>query len=547
MGALGMVLVLLLAVVVSRILVRLSPIRLPLPILQIGIGAALSYMIGFEVTLDPDIFLLLFIAPLLFLDGWRIPKGAFFNNWRPILTLAFGLVVFTVVGLGPFIDKMIPAIPLSVAFAVAAILSPTDAVAVPAISAGASIPPRLMHILEGEALLNDASGLVCFRFAVAAALTGDFSFADALLSFLQTAAGGVVTGVLISFCSCAAYHWLSRRTGEEPGTPILISLLIPFAAYLAAERLGVSGILAAAAAGVWMHYADLLGRPLAITRMRGSAIWGMLQLALNGIIFVLLGGQLPSILARMPEIARDSGAGSQWSLLVYVAAITVALGMLRFVWIWASIEARRVFASFRGKIRPRPTPRFVSAAVLAGVKGAVTFAGVLTLPVVMPDGSPFPARELAIFVAMGVILLSLVMASLGVPVLAHGLEFTQNLPPSDQEANARSAAAEAAIRGVEEARDRVPERDAHIEAEAAARVIDRYHRRLDHERARGDEAARMKRAADIERSLMIVALRAERDEYYRLRLSREIDDDLHRRLVREVDLMEASLTPPPQD
>lgn len=546
MDALRMVLVLLLAVVVSRILVRLSPIKLPMPILQIGVGAALSYTIGFEVRLDPDIFFILFIAPLLFLDGWRIPKGAFFTNWRPILTLAFGLVVFTVVGLGPFIDKMIPAIPLSVAFAVAAILSPTDAVAVSAISAGAPLPARLLHILDGEALLNDASGLVCFRFAVAAALTGSFSLSDALLSFLQTAAGGVLTGVVISFGACAAYHWLSRRTGEEPGTPILISVLIPFAAYLAAEHLGVSGILAAAAAGVWMHYSDLLGRPLALTRLRGSAVWSMLQLALNGLIFVLLGEQLPGILARMPEIAREAGVGSAWWLLFYVAAITVALGLLRFIWIWASIDAARLFAWFRGEMRPHPTTRFLAVAALAGVKGAVTFAGILTLPVAMPDGSSFPVRDLAIFLAMGVILLSLVMASIALPVLAHRFQFAQDLPASDHEADARKAAAEAAIRSIEKARDQAPDRDADIEAEAAARVIDSYRRRLDHEDASGDEAARLKRAADIEQSLMLVALRAERDEYYRLRLSREIDDDLHRRLVREVDLMEASLTAPPQ-
>src|SRR5438477_8647734 len=185
MDAVRMVLVLLLAVVVSRILGRLSPIRLPLPILQIGIGAVVSYVIGFDVAFDPDVFFLLLIAPLLFLDGWRIPKGAFVSDWGPILTLAIGLVVFTVVGLGPLIDTMIPAIPLSVAFAVAAMLSPTDAVSVSAISAGTPIPARLMRILEGEALLNDASGLVCFRFAVAAALTGSFSLADASLSFLK--------------------------------------------------------------------------------------------------------------------------------------------------------------------------------------------------------------------------------------------------------------------------------------------------------------------------------------------------------------------------
>jgi Na+/H+ antiporter len=387
MDAVRMVLVLLLAVVVSRVLARLSPIKLPLPLLQIGIGAALSFVIGFNVRLDPDVFLLLFIAPLLFLDGWRIPKGAFFSNWRPIFTLAFGLVVFTVVGLGPFIDKMIPAIPLAVAFAVAAILSPTDPVAVSAITAGAPIPARLMHILEGEALLNDASGLVCFRFAVAAALTGSFSLSETFVSFIKTAVGGLLAGVVISWSACAAYHWLSRRTGEEPGTPILISILVPFAAYLAAEHIQVSGILAAAAAGISMHYATLIGRSLATTRMQGSAIWDMLQLALNGVIFVLLGEQLPGIVARMPDIARDSGAGSQWRLFIYLAAITVALGVLRFVWIWASIEAARLFTSLRGEARSQPTSRFLAVASLAGVKGAVTLAGILTLPLAMPDGS----------------------------------------------------------------------------------------------------------------------------------------------------------------
>src|SRR5215218_8255609 len=175
MEAITTVLVLLLAVLVIGILTRLAPINLPLPMLQIAIGALLSAVIGFEVRLDPDIFFLLFIPPLLFLDGWRIPKGAFFRDWRPILTLAIGLVVFTVIGVGLLISQLIPAIPLAVAFALAAILSPADPVAVSAITRGVPVPSRLMHILEGEALLNDASGLVCFRFAVAAALTGAFS------------------------------------------------------------------------------------------------------------------------------------------------------------------------------------------------------------------------------------------------------------------------------------------------------------------------------------------------------------------------------------
>jgi monovalent cation/hydrogen antiporter len=279
--------------------------------------------------------------------------------------------------------------------------------------------------------------------------------------------------------------------------------------------------------------------------MQGSAIWDMLQLALNGVIFVLLGEQLPGIVARMPDIARDSGAGSQWRLFIYLAAITVALGVLRFVWIWASIEAARLFTSLRGEARSQPTSRFLAVASLAGVKGAVTLAGILTLPLAMPDGSAFPARDLAIFIAMGVILLSLVTASVGIPALASGLQLTDNPLPSDQEVNARSAAAEAAIRRVEEVRDQASDADAETETEAAACVIDTYRRRLDYGTAGGDEAVRMKQVADAERHFMIVALGAERDEFYRLRLSRESGDELHRRLVREVDLMEAGLTTSP--
>ena len=281
-------LVLLLAVLICGIAARLSPLKIPLPILQIVAGVLLSVAARLQVPLEPEIFFLLFIPPLLFLDGWRIPKGALFGDWRPILTLAVGLVACTVLGVGWLIAALIPAVPLTLAFALAAILSPTDPVAVSAILRGVPIPPRLMHILEGEALLNDASGLVCFRFAVGAALTGAFSLSQASGSFLLTAAGGLAAGAAIAWAASALYHLLTRHRGEESGSQILISILIPFAAYLAAEHVRASGILAAASAGVSMHYADLMGRSLGETRMRRSAVWDMLQTSLNGIIFVLL-------------------------------------------------------------------------------------------------------------------------------------------------------------------------------------------------------------------------------------------------------------------
>ncbi|MDE1156156.1 MAG: sodium:proton antiporter [Acidobacteriaceae bacterium] len=249
-------LVMLLAVILSGTISRLLPLAIPLPLIQIALGAAIAGVTGGGVELQPDIFFLLFLPPLLFLDGWRIPKEGLFRDKAVILELALGLVVFTVIGLGFLIHWMIPAMPLAVAFALAAIVSPTDPVAVSAIAQRVTIPPRLMHILEGESLLNDASGLVCMRFAVAAAVTGAFSVTDAVGTFLWVAIGGVAIGFGVTWLVVRVKDTVSRKLGEEPGAQILISLLIPFGAYLIAEHLHCSGILAAVAAGVTMSYAS---------------------------------------------------------------------------------------------------------------------------------------------------------------------------------------------------------------------------------------------------------------------------------------------------
>jgi NhaP-type Na+/H+ or K+/H+ antiporter len=173
--AITIILALLFAVVVSGIVARLLPVPLPRPLVQIALGAVVGLVTNWRVTLDPEIFFLLFLPPLLFLDGWRIPREDLFKDSKTILELALGLVIFTVLGMGLFIHWMIPAMPLAVAFALAAVVSPTDPIAVSAIAQRSPIPKRMMHILEGESLLNDASGPVCLRFAVAAALTGAFS------------------------------------------------------------------------------------------------------------------------------------------------------------------------------------------------------------------------------------------------------------------------------------------------------------------------------------------------------------------------------------
>ena len=543
MHIVSIVLILVLTVVLCGFIARMKWLRVPLPLIQIAAGTALTALLNVHVPLDPDIFFLLFIPPLLFLDGWRIPKGAFFNDARPILMLAIGLVLFTVIGLGYFIDWLIPAVPLAVAFALGAILSPTDPVAVSAISAGNPMPPRLMHILEGESLLNDASGLVCFSFAVAAATTGTFSIGDASLSFVQAAGGGILVGLAVSWGVGLINRWLVSQVGEEPGLQILISVLIPFAAYLGAEHIGGSGILAAAAAGISMHYADLIGRPLAATRMQRNAVWDTVQLLLNGVIFVMLGAQLPITIANLPEAAQAVGVGSAWKLPLYVFLITVALTFLRFFWVLVSMKVTLYQARKDGTPRRKPSLRVVLVAAFAGVRGALTLAGILTLPMFLPDGSSFPARDLVIFLAMGVILLSLVFASIALPLLTKGLEFTPPTHAKTEEGNARRAIADAAIRRLEQTCTAMPGKDEQkqLRTEAANGLIESYRSRLASGETGGEEVEQQQRLESVLTALRLEALRAERDELYRLRIAGELDDTVHLRLLREIDLAEATL------
>jgi CPA1 family monovalent cation:H+ antiporter len=541
MESVTIALILLLAVVLSGTLARLPPISIPLPLVQIALGALIAGVTGSGVQLDPHMFFLLFLPPLLFLDGWRIPKEGLFRDRAVILELALGLVVFTVLGVGFLIQWMIPTIPLPVAFALAAIVSPTDPVAVSALASRVPIPRRLMHILEGESLLNDASGLVCMQFAVAAALTGVFSVTSAVGSFLWLAIGGIAIGAGVTWAVTRAKDYASRKLGEETGSQILISLLIPFGAYLLAEHLHCSGILAAVAAGIAMSYAEQRGKTLAVTRVRRGAVWDTMAFALNGIVFVLFGEQLPNIVSGAARVVTETGHLHPIWLLAYVLAINVALLLLRYAWVWVSLRFTLFRAARRGQAIKRPHWRLLAATSLAGVRGTITLAGILTLPLVMNDGTPFPARDLVIFLAAGVIVFSLIAASIGLPFLLKDLELPPEPSHQQEEDMARIAAAEAAIRTIEKLQHAMGEGriDADIYSDVGARLMMLYRQRIEGRSKVGDEADTARMMAEVDRRLRLAALHAERDEFFRLGRSRKVSDEIVRRLVREIDLAEA--------
>lgn len=528
----------------------------PLPLIQIALGALLSWpRHGLHIAFDPELFLLLFIPPLLFADGWRIPKREFFALWRPILRLALGLVLFTVIGLGWLIHWLIPEIPLTVAFALAAVVSPTDAVAVSAITRNLGMPVKTMHILEGESLLNDASGLVALKFAVAATLTGLFSWTEAAQEFLWIAIGGLGAGALIGWGFARGRALVTRRVGDVAATQmVLLLLLMPFAAYLLAERIGVSGILAAVAAGITTNFADLDRGAYVSERMQTAATWTLVESSFNGAIFLLLGLQLPSILGSVDEY-RHYGA---WTLLGYVVVISTALLLLRWIWLMLGVRRSLVRAHRTGKMAEPPSPLLQLATTLAGIRGAVTLAGALSVPLVMGGGQPFPARELLVFLATGVILFTLGVGSIGLPWVLRHLPAPGEPASAFEERQARLAACQAAIARLvpdPEVLARHEDDPAWLAQyqEVSGRLTQDYRKRIDllddgsamttPEAQADDPEIRQQRRLRyvLELELRLRCLHAERDTLYAERHAHRINDESLRSLVQELDLSETSL------
>jgi CPA1 family monovalent cation:H+ antiporter len=533
------VLILLMLVSVSRLVGRVIP--LPLPLVQIGAGALLAWpTLGLHVALDPELFLFLFLPPLLFSDGWRMPKRELWRLRGPILTLAVGLVLFTVVGAGYFIHWLLPSIPLPVAFALAAVLSPTDAVAVSAISQN-RLPTPLMHMLQGEALMNDASGLVTFKFALAAAVTGVFSLANASLTFVLVAVGGLAVGVALSWLVGRLRSWMIARGWDDPATHVVFMLLLPFAAYVLAERLGASGILSAVAAGMMQSWLDLLPRQTS-TRLLNRSVWSLLEFAFNGLIFLLLGLQLPDIIKAV--VSHET---SLWPTLLYrcldVVAIFLVLVVLRFVWVQSIWRLSGLLRRWRGKgeMTQVPTARSCWLLTVGGVRGAVTLAGVLSVPILMGNEA-FPERDLLIFIAAGVILLSLIAACIALPLLLRGIEKSPDDKRRSEVRDAWRKTAEAAIHALEtEEANPQDAAQAALAVELKARIMSEYRHQLEVFNDSAEAQALAFQMDLLERRLRLKALRAQRLELYKLSRHHQIGDDVLREVLGELDLSEANL------
>ena len=418
MHILEAVILLMTLVVFSNVIDHFVP-AVPVSLIQVVLGLGAALIMRVSIPLETDWFLLLFIAPLLFNDGRRFPKRELWKLRGPILANAIVLVFLTTILGGLLFHLIIPSMPFSVSFALAAILSPTDPVAVQSISKRAKLPEGILHIVSGESLINDASGLIAFKYAIAATVTGVFSIKTAAIDFVYISIMGFISGLVIMAIILMIENWLYRQGINDVIFSTVLQVTTPFVVYLLTEEfLHASGVIAVVAAGIIFHfYGTAPDRSQPELKLVSEKTWDIIIYTLNGIVFLILGIELP---LATTNVIQNNKINTFAALGISFLAWLILLA-IRVIWIYAyqavsSIRSRKIKSL---QTKQMPTFKAALLAGLSGVRGAVTMAGVLSIPMTINDGSPFPSRSLALFVAAGVIIMSLVVATVTLPLISE--------------------------------------------------------------------------------------------------------------------------------
>lgn len=514
----------LLAVAALALLAR--KLHIPYPILFV-IGGLLLALIPEvpRVHLNPDLVFLFFLPPLLFpaalFTSWR----DFRANLRPISLLAVGLVLMTTVVIALLVHRFMD-VPLAAGFVLGAIISPPDAVAAAAIAERLKVPQRIVTILEGESLVNDASALVTYRFAVAAVVTGVFSLGHASWKFFVVGAGGILFGLFIGWLA-EQFH----RRVVDPPIEITVSLLTPFAAYLPAEHLGVSGVLAVVTAGLYLGW-RLPEITDFQTRLDSRPVWDTVEFVLNGFVFILIGLQLPDVLHAALGKRLSNG-----QLVLDAVFTSLAVIIVRILWVFPATYLPRLFKHIRSQ-DPYPSWRHVAIVAWTGMRGVVSLAAAMALPLTTHDGSPFPDRDLIVFLAFVVILATLVLQGLSLPPLIHLLKIEEDDSREKEEREARLAANKAALARLGE----LATVDS-AKTDAGKRLRVEYEDRIRQLQAAKPDHVRhhLRLFSNEYEALSRDTLNVERRTILQLRNEQVINDEVLRRIQKDIDLAEARL------
>jgi CPA1 family monovalent cation:H+ antiporter len=503
-------------------------INLPAPILLVVVGSVIALVPGLpRIALPPDLVLLVFLPPLIYYAAFGMSWQAFRAHLRPIVVLAVGCVVFTTIVVAAAAHWLI-GLAWPVAFVLGAIVSPPDVVAPLAIARRLGVPSRITAVLEGEGLVNDATALVLFNFAVAAVLTGMFSLPQAALTFAAIVVGETLWGLIVGWVMLRLRHWAA-----EPLIEVTLSLLTPFVAFWLPHALGGSGVLATVVAGL---YVGAKGVELirSNTRLQALFFWNFVTYLVEGAIFLLTGLQARVVLDALQEM--------QWSqLLFYGVAISLVAIIVRFIWVFpATYLPRWLFPRFR---QSDPAPRWQYPFIISftGIRGVVSLAAALSIPLVIAIDQPFPERSLILFLTFSVIVVTLVLQGPTLPWLVRALGLVdsgseERRQQLELEAEARVAAARAAFDRLQQLSTTGEMTGDQVRQLSASQLerVNQLERRRDRDGAGGVVAARLDRAE-------LALVQAEREHINGLLRSGRINDEIRRKIERDLDLREEAI------
>ncbi len=506
--------------------------KIPVSLFQIALGLLVAIFLNVKIELDTEWFLLLFIAPLLYSDAWRFPKKELWELRGPIFGNAILLVFITTIVGGFLIYWMVPELPLPVALAIAAILSPTDPVAVSAIASQAKLPPSIMHLVAGESLINDASGLVGFKFAVAAATAGTFSLWQATGEFFYVSIMGTLVGALMGFILNAIGDWLSSHGNNDVSLRVVLQLFTPFLVYILAEEINASGVIAVVVAAIILnihtkHDVDYTGE----LHVVGINTWNVFGYLLNGYIFVILGIEFP--------LATHLSAAISLPMALFYSVVTwLIIFGIRVIWTYVTQWVR-----LKNHKNETASWRVAITSGLTGVRGAVTMAGVLSVPLVTDSGAPFPQRALMLFIAAITIILSLIMAIVLLPIV--GGEKKTQVPPGATKAKAKVAQhmsePRARVYVLQSAVREIETRRRESNQAVVYDIIRRYQSQIRQLQLQFMKADKMSPILDAEMTLREFALETERGAVQRLLVDERISPLVFASEGRRIDRAESEL------
>lgn len=515
--------VIILLTVITALAELTDRIKIPYPILLVLVGIGIGLIPGLPaVTLDSDLVFLIFLPPVLYSAAWSTSWPDFKANLRPISLLAIGCVLFTTTMVAVIAHAFIPGFGWAESFVLGAIISPPDAVAATAATQGLGIPKRIIAILEGESLVNDATGLIAYRYAIAAAGSGVFVFWLAGVNFMYVAG----LGIIIGFAMGIVFYYIHKITPDNPTNDTVLTFIAPYASYLTAEHFHASGVLAVVVTGVFLSpRASVVFNYQA--RLQAYNVWETVMFILNGLIFILIGLQLPVIIDGLGKVSLADAIG-------YGALISIVTIILRIIWVFPGAYLPRwLFKSIREREKDF-SPQFTAVIAWSGMRGVVSLAAALALPMTIGD-RPFPNRDLILFITFAVIFATLVLQGLTLPPLIRWLGIKPDGTEEQQEHQARLKVASSIIEHIEE------NYSLSVSDSVLSQIKAKYEMRIEKMREETNRKMSNEQIEEFQR-IQNDLLRAERQFILDLRRSHAIGDEVHRKLEYELDLEEERLT-----